>query len=164
MENEPGKSLNVIMGGGLRSFMTGDDEDTPGRRLDNRNLTAQWIADHPHGEFVTDRDRMLNVNVDTEHVLGIFASSHMKFNADRDQESEPSLADMTATALHILQTNNSNGFLLVVEAGKIDLAHHFNNAFRALDDTLALDEAVNVAVRSLGKETKGINELCKLIS
>lgn len=150
IEDMPGRNLNVIMGGGLRSFIP--DYDAPGRRKDERNLTAEWMTNHPNGEYVTDLQEMIGIARDTEHVLGIFAPSHMHFNADRDQEQEPSLAEMTATALKVLKRNHTRGFLLVVEAGKIDLAHHYNNAFRALDDTLALDEAVEVAVRSIGNE------------
>lgn len=152
IEDEPGRSLNVIMGGGLRSLIS--HSDPPGRRLDERNLTAEWVDGHQNGEYVTDRSEMFNISSETEHVLGVFAPSHMHFNADRDQESEPSLAEMTETAIKVLKRNNHRGFLLIVEGGKIDLAHHYNNAYRALDDTLALDEAVNVAVRSVGKSFK----------
>lgn len=153
IEDLPGRNLNVILGGGLRSFIP--DYEPPGRRKDERNLTADWMTNHPNGEYVTDRLEMLGISPATEHVLGIFAPSHMHFNADRNQELEPSLAEMTTTALKVLKRNNTRGFLLVVEAGKIDLAHHYNNAFRALDDTLALDEAIEVVVRNVGKLTQG---------
>lgn len=149
IEDEPGRKLNVIMGGGLRSLIS--HSEPPGRRKDERNLTGEWIDGRQRGEYVTDRSEMLNISLETEHVMGIFASSHMHFNADRDRETEPSLAEMTQTAIKVLKRNNARGFLLIVEAGKIDLAHHYNNAYRALDDTLALDEAVEVAVRSVGK-------------
>jgi alkaline phosphatase len=150
IENEPGRSLNVIMGGGLRSFV--GEASGYGRRKDGRNLTLEWTKTHPRGEFVTDRSQLMAVKPNTEHVLGIFNASHMHFNVDRDEKLEPSLAEMTTKALEILKKRNANGFLLVVEAGKIDLAHHFNNAFRALDDTLALDEAIKVAVESVGEK------------
>lgn len=136
------------MGGGLRSFIS--DSDPPGRRRDARNLTAEWIARY-NGSFVTNIAQMRSIKPDTEYLLGIFAASHMHFNYDRNPEQEPSLAEMTMTALKVLKRRNNNGFLLVVEAGKIDLAHHYNNPFRALDDTLALDDAVEAAVRSVGK-------------
>lgn len=150
IEDTPGRNLNVILGGGLRSFLP--DYDPKGRRKDDRNLTAEWMLYHPNGQYVTDRLEMADISPDTEHLLGIFAQSHMHFNADRNQELEPSLAEMTETAIKILTRNNTKGFLLVVEAGKIDLAHHYNNAFRALDDTLALDDAVEVAVRAVGMQ------------
>lgn len=148
IENETGRKLNVIMGGGLRSFLP---KSEIGRRVDGRNLTAEWLIDHPEGEFVSNRQQMMALNMETENVLGIFAQSHMHFNADRNRDEEPSLAEMTLEAIKILKRNNSNGFLLIVEGGKIDLAHHYNNAFRALDDTLALDLAVDVALQTVGE-------------
>ncbi|XP_066906224.1 alkaline phosphatase, tissue-nonspecific isozyme, partial [Halyomorpha halys] len=73
----------------------------------------------------------------------LFAYSHMDFEADRDKTSkgDPSLAEMTKKALGILQ-RNPNGFFLLVESGRIDHAHHYNNPFRALDETLVLEEAL----------------------
>lgn len=150
IEDEPGRKLNVIMGGGLRSFIS--DSDSKGRRKDDRNLTAEWLESHENSEFVSSRFEMRNIDADTEYLLGIFGASHMHFNADRNPELEPSLAEMTQTAIDILKRNNKFGILLVVEAGKVDLAHHYNNAFRALDDTLAFDEAVRVAIDNFGSK------------
>lgn len=149
IENKPGKNINVIMGGGMRSFVP--DTADGGRRKDGKNLTAKWIDLHPSGEFITSRSQLLNISKQAEHVLGIFAKSHMQFNADRNKEIEPSLAEMTQSAIDILKRNNPRGFLLIVEGGKIDIAHHYNNAYRALDDTLQLDEAIEVALRNIGE-------------
>lgn len=153
IEDKVGKNINVIFGGGMDRFVPEDDENDEdgGKRKDGRNLTSEWIDLHPKGEFIRSRDEMMNISDDTEHVLGIFAKSHMSFNVDRDPEIEPSLSEMTLKAIEILNRNNSRGFLLIVEAAKIDLAHHYNNAYRALDDTLALDEAVKIAVENIGK-------------
>lgn len=151
IENETGRKLNVIMGGGMRNFVV-EKADGSGRRKDGKNLTAEWINRHPNGKFFTTRDEMMEVDSNTEHVLGIFAKSHMQFNADRVKDVEPSLAEMTKKSIDLLKRNNSRGFLLVVEGGKIDLAHHYNNAYRALDDTLALDEAIQVAIGNLSKK------------
>lgn len=147
-ENRPGKDFNVIMGGGM-SRLVADDES--GKRKDGKNLTENWMNLHPHGKFVTTRDELLNVNSNTDHLLGIFAKSHMQFNVDRNSSVEPSLAEMTLAALKLLKNKNSRGFLLMVEGAKIDLAHHYNNAFRALDETLALDEAIKAALANIGK-------------
>lgn len=67
----------------------------------------------------------------------------MAHEADRNRSDtgEPSLAEMSLKALDVLK-HNPNGFVLLVESGRIDHAHHLNNAYRALTDTLALDEAV----------------------
>lgn len=147
-ENSPGKDFNVIMGGGM-SRLTSDEHEM-GKRKDKRNLTQNWIDLHPHGRFVTTRDELMDVDTSTEHLLGIFANSHMQFNADRNVSVEPSLAEMTEAAIKILSTKNSRGFLLMVESAKIDLAHHYNNPYRALDETLELDEAIRVAMENIG--------------
>lgn len=72
--------------------------------------------------------------------------NHMSHEADRNQTKEPSLAEMTVKAVNVLK-HNPNGFLLMVESGRIDHAHHLNNAYRALTDTLALDETVESVAR-----------------
>jgi alkaline phosphatase len=51
---------------------------------------------------------------------------------------------MTRKALAILR-RRPEGFVLVVEGGRIDHAHHQGNAFRALDETVALSDAVRAA-------------------
>lgn len=72
----------------------------------------------------------------------------MAHEADRDPSEEPSLAEMTLKAIEVLK-HNPNGFLLMVESGRIDHAHHLNNAYRALTDTLALDLAVKQALEHI---------------
>jgi alkaline phosphatase len=53
---------------------------------------------------------------------------------------------MTATAITLLQAQSGNtGFFLMVEAGRIDHAHHAGNAYRALNDTRELSDAVQTA-------------------
>ena len=51
---------------------------------------------------------------------------------------------MTSKAIDIL-SKNKKGFFLMVEAGRIDHAHHDGNAFRALTDTIELSKAVRLA-------------------
>lgn len=91
----------------------------------------------------------------TDHLLGLFNSSHMEYEADRqdDTAGESSLAEMTAKTIDILKKNNK-GFVLIIEAGRIDHAHHAGNAARALYDTIALSEAVRVAMeKTSSKDT-----------
>jgi alkaline phosphatase len=53
---------------------------------------------------------------------------------------------MTKYAIDRLKKGRT-GYFLMVEAGRIDHAHHGTNAYRALVDTVALSDAVRVAVR-----------------
>jgi alkaline phosphatase len=62
----------------------------------------------------------------------------------KDAAGEPSLAEMTRAAIQRLQKNR-NGFVLLVEGGRIDHAHHAGNAYRALTDTIAFSDAVRAA-------------------
>jgi len=70
----------------------------------------------------------------------------MKFEADRatDAAGEPSLSEMTAKALDLLE-RAPKGYFLMVEAGRIDHGHHAGNAYRALGETIELSNAVRLA-------------------
>jgi alkaline phosphatase len=60
---------------------------------------------------------------------------------------------MTAKSIDILQARNGNkGYFLMVEAGRVDHAHHAGNASRALVDTVALSDAVRAAMRKSSTE------------
>ena len=82
-------------------------------------------------------------------MLGLFSkTSHLAYELDRVADStntQPSLAEMTAKAIDIL-SKNDKGYFLMVEGGRIDHALHGTNAKRALEDTVALDEAVKTAL------------------
>jgi len=70
-------------------------------------------------------------------LMGLFTPSHMSYEADRDDSKEPSLAEMTSVAIDALSQRDT-GYVLMVEAGRVDHAHHGTNAYRALRDMQAL--------------------------
>ncbi|MBE7215575.1 alkaline phosphatase [Shewanella benthica] len=155
-----GSGINVIMGGGRRAFIPNtmtDPEGKSGKRLDGRDLTSEWTAKYANSAYVADRDSFLALDpATTNHALGLFNSSHMEYDYDRTTDGatgEPSLAEMTAKSIDILKKNDK-GFVLIIEAGRIDHAHHAGNAARALHDTIALSEAVRVAMeKTSSKDT-----------
>lgn len=52
--------------------------------------------------------------------------SHMSYTGTKEVErDEPSLSEMTMAAIEILR-KNENGYVLFVEGGRIDHAHHQN--------------------------------------
>ena len=153
-----GSGINVVMGGGRRAFIPNtviDNEGNKGEREDKRNLTREWLDKYTHSAYVSNRKEFLALNpMTTDHLLGLFSSSHMQYNIDRISQGgieEPSLAEMTGKAIDILN-RNGKGFLLIVEAGRIDHAHHKGNAARALHDTIALSEAVRVAMKKTSSQ------------
>ena len=101
--------------------------------------------------YVTDTSS-LNAAPKGQTILGLFKSSHMSYEADRDKTKEPSLAEMTSFAIDGL-TARDKGYVLMVEAGRVDHAHHATNAYRAMTDMQALNEAVKVAKAKSGDDT-----------
>ena len=85
-------------------------------------------------------------------LLGLFTPSHMSYEADRDNTKEPSLAEMTSVTIDALQARGT-GYVIMIEAGRVDHAHHGTNAYRALRDMQALNEAVKVAMEKTGDDT-----------
>ncbi len=147
----------VVFGGGRSNFFPMGPisseytkEGDSGKRSDGRNLVQEWIESRVGGAYIHDYDTFEALDLRLKpKVLGLFESSHMQFEADRDKDvgGEPSLAEMTSKAIELL-SQNEEGFLLVVEAGRIDHAHHAGNAYRALKDTVALSDAVRIARQS----------------
>ena len=144
--------LEVVLGGGRRSFIPrieNADPETgePGERLDNRDLTLEWIERYENSSYIWNKEQFDAVDPSsTDHLLGLFNSSHMQYSPDieADVGGEPTLSEMTAKAISIL-SRNDKGFYLNVEAGRIDHAHHATNPYRALHDTIELAKAVETA-------------------
>lgn len=152
IESSTGSSLEIAFGGGREYFLPSDgDGEERGQRNDDRNLIAEWRQGHPGGSFVKTRDELLALDPTSHtHVLGLFDDDHMDFEADRDA-TEPSLTEMTSFALDVL-SRSDDGYLLLVEGGRIDHAHHYDNAYRALTATVELAEAVEVAMHRTDPE------------
>ena len=149
-----GTGINVAMGGGLAAFVPMSETESltgqAGQRLDGRNLTREWLQKYNDSAFIWNKDQLAALDTTTtRHVLGLFSRSQMRYSHDRagDDASEPDLPTMTETAIRVLQQQGQDeGFFLMVEAGRIDHAHHAGNAYRALQDTRELSAAVQKAM------------------
>ena len=73
-------------------------------------------------------------------ILGLWTDSHTSYEADRP-ETEPSLVDMTRTAIEFL-SRNEEGYYLEIEAGRVDHANHAGNFARTAADGMIWTEAV----------------------
>jgi alkaline phosphatase len=129
---------DVLLGGGRKHF---DSK----KRKDGRDLMAEFAA--AGYDTVADRAALLAAPVQAKPLVGLFASSHIAYNVDRLNDSnlsaQPSLPEMTTAALRRL-AKNPGGFLLQVEAGRIDHASHSNDAWSAIMDTIELDDTLGV--------------------
>ena len=147
-----GDGFEVAMGGGRSAFLKGGAEDPeyPGKtsdRKDQRDLIADWTG-RPDHKFIIDRAGFETQDF-TSHdkVLALFEPSHMDYELDRadDPAGEPSISEMTRAAITRL-SQDPDGFVLLVEGGRIDHAHHAGNAARALEETDQFDQAVQTAL------------------
>ncbi|MEA3250888.1 MAG: alkaline phosphatase [Pseudomonadota bacterium] len=127
--------IDVAMGGGRRSFLPADatgDEGDDGRRQDGRNLID--AAKKMGAAYAWNAATAADLPTDgSAPILGLFESSHMAYEADR--EDEPSLSEMTRIALKNLQAKaGDNGFFMQIEGGRVDHANHGTNLARAVTD------------------------------
>lgn len=154
-----GDGVDFAMGGGRANFLPEnaqdpEDRDRKGRRKDSRNLTAEWVAKSDRHAFVWNKEQFDAIDpVKNPRVLGLFEGSHLEYEADRetDEAGEPSLEEMTRKAIGIL-SRNENGFVLMVESGRVDHAHHMGNAARALKDAQEYAQAVAAAYEMTSPE------------
>ena len=136
--------LDLAMGGGRRHFIpksVKDEEGKSGKRTDGKNLIDAWKEDG--GQYAWNDQTHSRLDLNGGKILGLFESSHMKYEHDRT--GEPSLAEMTKTAIQYLSAKSDKGFFLLVEAGRVDHANHATNAHRMVTDGVAFSNAVRVA-------------------
>ncbi|RXG52348.1 Alkaline phosphatase, tissue-nonspecific isozyme [Armadillidium vulgare] len=177
VEDLPGKNINVLLAGGRDPLGAslpedenpisnkndrGDIEDGEStcKREDGRNLANEWISEKTDAGksavYVTNTKEFKEVDPAKEdYILGLFEGSHMDFSYYRDEspKGSPSIKEMTELAIKRLQ-RETNGFFLLVEGGRIDMALHDTRPRLALEDLVAFDEAVQAALDMVNlKET-----------
>ena len=143
---ETGGGLDVALGGGSRAFYGPDNGGA--RRDASDDLVSDWLQRDPRRRFATTADELAAL-VPGDRVLGLFARSHMTYVAEREDDSaEPSLSQMTAKAIELLNAND-NGYFLMVEGGRIDHGHHDGKPGYALLEAQEFNRAVEVALDSV---------------
>lgn len=101
------RGMDVALGGGARFF------------------APSLIAKHPGYQLVRTAGELMAARPDGR-LLGLFSESHVPYVIDREP-SVPSLPMMATTALNRLSTK-PEGFVLQIEAGRVDHAAHDNDA------------------------------------
>lgn len=124
----------VYLGGGDRFF-------NPARRKDGKDLYAAFAA--KGYEVVRTPEELARSNA--TRLLGVFSDGHGPYEIDRRFQGlgVPSLKEMVQAALPRLAAHRG-GFVLQVEAGRIDHANHLNDAGATLWDVLAADEVLEL--------------------
>ncbi|XP_028966835.1 alkaline phosphatase-like [Galendromus occidentalis] len=176
IHGDTGSRLKVIFGGGLSEFLPektrpkeqrmiegdGLPINARGNRKDGRNLIEEYLQRHTEEDtraaFVWTRDHLEQLEdprYSADFLLGLFAPQRLSFALDNLYGSndslsseEPSLAEMTLAAIKAL-SKAPRGFVLFIEAGNIDQAHHDNLAAHALEEVYQLDKAVRISTKLL---------------
>jgi alkaline phosphatase len=146
------QDIEVLLGGGKRHFLPESASDS--ERNDERNLLKE--ADEQGYQVVETADGLARAG--DEPLLGLFSDGHMAYEIDRPP-SQPSLAQMTESAIDVL-SDRGNGYFLMVEGSRIDHAGHLNDAAAHLRDILAFNDAVKTALDA----ARGSNTLVLVVS
>ena len=134
----------VVMGGGSWYFRPPEG----GRRSDGIDVTE--MARERGFEVIYDKAGLRAA--DGDRILGLFAPDVLPYERSRRTYETPSLSDMMVKALGIL-SDDPDGFLLVVEGGRIDHAEHENAISDALADFFAFDDAIGHAMNYQEKDS-----------
>ncbi|KAJ2619896.1 vacuolar alkaline phosphatase [Coemansia spiralis] len=120
-------AVDLLMGGGRCHFVPHDQEGSC--RNDSTNL-------------LTNKYNMQsNLNITGLPTMALFANNHMSYEIDRTDQ--PSLSEMTRSALSALaQTNRA--FFVMIEGARIDMAGHDNDPATHLHEILEYWRTVEV--------------------
>ncbi|GAQ17648.1 alkaline phosphatase 3 precursor [Oceanobacillus picturae] len=135
--------VDVMLGGGMNNFLP---ETMGGNQEDTNVLEA---AKERGYKVIETRQELMNQNdialKQDDKLLGLFAGGALPDELARDKKVQPSLAEMTETAVEILE-QDEDGFFLMVEGSQIDWAGHANDAGWAMSEVEAFEAAVKAAL------------------
>ncbi len=132
--------FDVMMGGGQEYF-------NGKKREDKKDIFDDFVANG--FQLVRSKSEMEKTTAG-KPVMGVFTEGGLPYDLEMNSDPElkakvPTLAEMTRKAIALME-QNSKGFVLQVEGGKVDWAAHANDASALIYDQIAFDEAVGVAV------------------
>ena len=155
--------VDVILGGGEIFYLP---KGTAGRhatgkqsqRTDGVNLIE--VAKSKGYTVVYTRDELLKLPANTKKVLGIFAALNT-YNDNSEENlnkgklplyvpNAPTVSEMLDTALKVV-SQNSQGFLVVLEEEGSDNFCNYNNAVGCIEAVKRADDAVGVAMKFIEK-------------
>lgn len=131
------RHVDVILGGGREHF-SGNKND--------KELVEKFRQQGY--QIVNSRSELESIQHPGK-ILGTFSRGHLPFAIDRKNNPKlkeiPGLQQMFKTALQSL-SHASNGFVLQVEAGRVDHAGHANDPIAILHEQLEFDSCIPVAI------------------
>ncbi|MEJ2041358.1 MAG: alkaline phosphatase [Desulfosarcinaceae bacterium] len=143
------RRIDVLLGGGIAANRGSCKLATSG--VNFLDSLLKDYADAGYAMVKTKAELNAAVNQGAEKLLGLFKSggkTQELYRVDPShvyQEGEPTLPEMTRSALAVLE-KSEKGFFLVVEGSQIDWANHANDIQGQIAETLAFDAAVQVVL------------------
>ncbi|MGN1083577.1 MAG: alkaline phosphatase, partial [Lachnospiraceae bacterium] len=131
--------FEYFAGGGLKK-VTGYDAENPEKNL------YEMASENGYKVVMTQAEAEQVSAADGKVIIideNLADSAAMAYELDRTADMW-SLADYVAKGIEVL--DNDKGFFMMCEGGKIDWACHANDAASTISDTVALANAVQVAV------------------
>lgn len=134
--------IDVLIGGGERHFVGDDQEAKFGetKREDGENVVKAF---EEQGYTLAYNKEELQ-KAEGDKLLALLSDTHVPYVLDRD-ETIPSLKEQLEKAISILE-QNEEGFVMMVEAGRIDHGGHANDIHSVVQELLEFDEAFEAAV------------------
>lgn len=132
-------------GGGMKGQVSGRTDAHQVARRNGLTLadSPEALAGVPAGGRVLAWNASLGKNSSMHYELDRrWLTTHGRNEAERNQVT---LAGFTRQAIRVCQ-DDSEGFFLMIEGGKIDWACHANDAMAAIMDTIAFDQALAEAL------------------
>lgn len=123
------REIDVALGGGARFF------------------PESLLGKHPGVRVVRTSAELRAAREEKSdgRLLGLFDDDHVPFVIDR-APTVPSLVEMTAAAIERLERGNE-GFVLQIEAGRIDHAAHNNDATALVAEQVEFEETIGAVLR-----------------
>lgn len=140
------EKYDVLMGGGKEYFEASSREDA-------KDLFTSF--EKAGFEVVKTRKELLSSH-SKKPFLGVFHAGGLPYTLDRNNDEKiaeqiPTLAEMTTIAIEKMKTNKE-GFVLQIEGGKVDWAAHSNCVGGLINEQIAFDQALKVAIDFAAKD------------
>jgi alkaline phosphatase len=130
---------DLLLGGGRDQFIP---QSRPGSgRKDDRDMIGAFAKQGY--AYVSDKKELSRAK--GSKLLGLFHLQEMSFELDCDKDKEPSLAEMTGSAIRFLEENNRRGFMVFIESENTDSAGHFTDIASVIQAYREFDRAVGLA-------------------
>lgn len=130
---------DLLLGGGRDQFLP---QGRPGSgRKDDKDMIGAFAKQGYSS--VSDKNELARAK--GKKLLGLFNLEEMSFELDRDKDREPSLSEMTRSAIRFLEEGNQRGFMIFIESENTDAAGHMTDVASVIHAYREFDRAVGLA-------------------